>query len=215
MDVCFELSDRYYEELGPWPLTVGQEVRALLYAFRDHSPDQHGGRLLLPELALAPAGAPFGLHRLAPPTTAFCGLIGSLRTRRIEGRERRDETTIRLECGVPIALVLQTRRWDNVDVAPVAAPAGVQAWQLARSLRVADTLSGTLDLQEAAFEVDRVSSFPLLDENAPDYPVRGVVTRLERLDLDPTSPHFGTLEASDQLPKAPFWPDRYFVTLRL
>ena len=179
MDVCFELADRYYEELGPWPLAVGAPARVQLHVFRDHSPEQHGGRLLLPELALASPGAPFTLRRLVPPITAFCGLVGALRTRRIEGRERRDETTVRVECGVPVALILQTRRWDNVDVAPIAAE-GAPAWQLARPPRAADMICGTFELRELAFEAGGVSSFPFLDEHDPDYPVRGVVTRLER-----------------------------------
>ena len=215
MDVCFEISDRYHEELGPWSLAVGDTARALLYVARDHSPDQHGGRLLLPDMALAPAGSPFALRRIAPPLTAFCGMVGALRTFRIEGRERRDETTIRLECGVPIAVVLQTRRWDNVDLAPATAPTGVPAWQIARPARVADLVSGTFELGEAAFEAGGVSSFPLLEEGAPDYPVRGEVLRLERLDLDPASPTFGTVADLARLPGDIFWPHRYFVTLRV
>src|SRR5579859_6502224 len=108
MDVCFELFDRYYEELGPWPLSVGQTARAQLYAFRDHTPEQRGGRLLLPDLSLAPVGVPFGLQRIGPASVAFRGLVGTLHTRRIEGRERRDETIMRLECGAPLCLLLQT-----------------------------------------------------------------------------------------------------------
>jgi len=214
MDVCFEISDRYREELGPWPLAVGDAARALLYVARDHSPEQHGGRLLLPDMALASAGSPFVLRRVGPLLTAFCGMIGALRTFRIEGRERRDETTIRLECGVPIALVLQTRRWDNVDLAPAVVPGGLPAWQLARPGRVADLVSGTFELGEAAFEAGGVSSFPLLEDGAPDYPVRGEVLRLERLDLDPGSLTFGTVADLDRLSADPFWPHRYFVTLR-
>ncbi|HWE60610.1 MAG TPA: hypothetical protein VHB98_02760 [Chloroflexota bacterium] len=213
MDVCFELSDRYYEQLGPWPLAVGEVARAQLYAFRDHSPEQHGGRLLLPDLALASPGAPFTLRRLAPPLMAFCGLIGALRTRRIEGRERRDETTLRIECGVPVMLILQTRRWDNVDVAPVQAAAGAQAWQLARPPRVADLLCGTFELREAAFAVAGTSSFPFLSEQAPEHPVQGRVMQLERLNLDPSAEAFGSLESLERLPDGIFWPHRYFVTL--
>lgn len=213
MDVCFELSDRYYEELGPWPLRLGEPARVQLYAFRDHSPAQHGGRLLLPDLALAPAGAPRGLQRIAPPLIAFRGLIGELRTRRSEGPERREEVTIRLECGVPICLLLHVRRWDNVDVAPAVPAPDVEAWRMARPPRVADMLSGTLELQEVAVEVGGVSSFPLLDERAPHYPVQGTVQRLERLDLDPTSPSFGNLVEVEHVPDALFWPHRYFVTL--
>jgi hypothetical protein len=213
MDVCFELSDRYFEELGPWPLTPGSVARAQLYAFRDHSPEQHGGRLLLPDLALAPTGTPLQLRRCSVLTTAFCGLIGELRARRAAGLERRDQATLRLECGVPICLVLMVRRWDNVDVAPAAAPAGVEAWRLARGARAADVLCGLLELQEAAFEVGGVSSFHLLDEQAPDYPVTGKVQRIERLDLDPASPNFGAAAPVDSLPPGLFWPHRYFVTL--
>jgi hypothetical protein len=213
MDVCFELFDRYYEELGAWPIALGAPARALLYAFRDHSPEQHGGRLLLPDLALASPEARFGLRRVVPPLTAFCGMIGALRTRHVEGRERRDETSIRLECGIPLTLILQTRRWDNVDVAPVAPPPGLAAWQAARPARVADVLSGLCELQEAAFEVGGVSSFPLLEEGAPDYPVQGTIARLERLNLEPSAASFGALETIEQLPHGLFWPHRYFVTL--
>lgn len=213
MDVCFELFDRYYEELGPWPLSLGAPARALLYAFRDHSPEQHGGRLLLPDLALAPHDAPFDLRRVTPPLTAFCGLVAALRTRHGDGRERRDETTIRLECGIPFTLLLQTRRWDHVDVAPASPPAGVPAWQAARPPRVADVLSGLCELQEAAFAVGGVSSFPLLEERAPDYPVQGTIARLERLNLDSGAATFGALEPIEQLPDGLFWPHRYFVTL--
>ena len=213
MDVCFELFDRYYEELGPWPLAVGQTARAQLYAFRDHTPEQHGGRLLLPDLGLAPVGVPFGLGRIGPASVAFRGLVSTLHTRHLEGRERRDETIMRLECGVPICLLVRTRRWDNVDIAPVVAPTGIPAWQLARPARVADVLSGTLELEEIAFEAGGVSSFPLLDERAPDYPVRGAVVALERLNLDPSDPAFGTLERLEELPDGAFWPHRYMVTL--
>src|SRR5579871_1036931 len=115
MNVCFEISDRYYEELGPWPLSVGTQASALLYGFRDHSASPQRGRLLLPDMALAPSSASFGLHQALPPLTAFCGMVGAQRTRHIEGRERRDETVIRLECGIQVTLILQTRRWDNVD----------------------------------------------------------------------------------------------------
>jgi hypothetical protein len=213
MDVCFELSDRYYEELGAWPLRLGARVRAQLYAFRDHSPAQHGGRLLLPDLALAPAGTSLGLQCIAPATSAFRGLIGELQARRVEGPERREEATIRLECGLPICVILRVRRWDNVDVAPAVPAPGLEAWRMARPPRVADLLCGVLDLEEAAFEVEGVSSFPLLDERAPDYPVRGTVTRLERLDLDPTSAEFGSLVSIEALSDRLFWPHRYFVTL--
>src|SRR5690348_13683243 len=68
MNVSFEISDRNYEELGPWPLAVGAAARAQLYAFRDHSPIQHGGRLLLPEVALAPRGTTMSLRRFSPLT---------------------------------------------------------------------------------------------------------------------------------------------------
>jgi len=213
MDVCFEISDRYYEELGPWPLTIGVTARVQLYAFRDHSPDQHGGRLLLPDLALAPPGTPQGLWRSTPPATAFCGLIGELKARRAAGLERRDRVTFRLECGVPICFVLTIRRWDNIDVAPTTAPPKVEAWRLARNPRMGDALTGLLDLQELAFEVGDVSSFPLLNEYAPDYPVEGSVKRIERLVLDPQSPAFGSIVAVDSLPKGLLWPHRYFVTL--
>lgn len=211
--MCFEIFDRYYEELGPWPVEVGAGARVLLYAFRDHSVEQRGGRLVLPDLALALPTAPFGLRRIVPPLTAFCGMIGALRTHHGAGRERRDETTIRLECGVPITLVLQTRRWDNVDVAAATPPPDVAAWQVARPPRVADVLSGICELQEAAFEVGGVSSFPLLEDTAPDYPAQGTITRLERLNLDPSDPAFGALEAIERLPEGLFWPHRYFVTL--
>ncbi|MDB5060025.1 MAG: hypothetical protein JWO59_3497, partial [Chloroflexi bacterium] len=165
------------------------------------------------DLALAPPGTALGLRRSTPLTTAFCGMVGSLRARRATGPERRDEAMLRLECGVPICLVLIVRRWDNVDVAPTSAPPGMEAWQAARNPRVADVLSGLLELQEAAFEVGGVSSFPLLDENAPDYPVTGTVQRIERLDLDPTSADFGTAVPVESLPDGLFWPHRYFVTL--
>lgn len=215
MEICFELSDRYHEEIGPWPLERGSTARVLLYAFRDHSPAQHGGRLLLPDLAIAPAGTSFTLRRLSPATTAFCGLVAALRTRRLEGKEWRDETTIRIECGAPVALIMQTRRWDNVDAAPLLAPPGVQPWQIARPVRVADVVSGTFELQEAAFEVGGVSSFPLLDTGAPDHPVQGRVTLLERLHLDPSTDTFGTLGPIERVPDGAFWPHRYFVTLAL
>jgi hypothetical protein len=214
MDVCFELSDRFYEEIGPWPLRPGDQARAQLYAFRDHSHAQHGGRLLLPDLALAPAGAPIGVRRACPPVAAaVCGVIGALRAHRLEGGERRDEVAIRLECGVPICLVLRVRRWDHVDVAPAMPVPGVEAWRMARPPRVADLLSGMLELQELAFEAGGVSSFPFLDDRASDYPLSGTVARLERLDLDPTSPHFGTPVPVERLPDGLFWPHRYFVTL--
>lgn len=215
MDVCFELADRYYEELGPWPLRLGRPARAQLYAFRDHSQVQRGGRLLLPDLALAPPDAPVGPRRGIPPISAVCGLIGALHARRLEGPERREEVTIRLECGVPVCLVLHVRRWDHVDVAPAVPPSGVEAWRMARPPRVADLLSGLLELQEVAFETDGVSSFPLLDDRAPDYPVSGTIARLERLDLDPTSPEFGALVPVERLPEGLFWPHRYFVTMEV
>jgi hypothetical protein len=213
MDVCFEISDRFYEELGPWPLQPGDQARAQLYAFRDHSHALHGGRLLLPDLALAPAGAPIGVRRTCPLAAAVCGVIGALRAHRLEGAGRHDEVAIRLECGVPICLVLRVRRWDNVDVAPAVPAPGIEAWRLARPPRVADLLSGMLELQELAFEAGGVSSFPFLDDRAPDYPISGTIDRLERLDLDPTSPHFGAAVPVERLPDGLFWPHRYCVTL--
>jgi hypothetical protein len=213
MDVCFEVFDRYYEELGPWPIQLGTALRVQLYAFRDHSPEQSGGRLLLPDLALAPIGVPLSIRRAAPLATAFCGLIGELRTRRVHGPERREEAIVRVECGMPFCLVLRVRRWDNIDIAPVAAPPGMEAWQAARAPRVADVLCGTIELQEIALEAGEISSFPLLDETAPSYPVQGTVSRIERLDLDPASPSFGTLVATEALPEALYWPHRYFVTI--
>ena len=213
MNVSFEISDRNYEELGPWPLAVGAAARAQLYAFRDHSPIQHGGRLLLPDVALAPRGTTMSLRRFSPLTTAFSGLIGELRARRSSGQERRDEAILRLECGVPICVMYTVRRWDNVDVAPTTPPPGVEAWRLARNPRIADMLCGLIDLQEIAFETAGMSSFPLLDDHAPDYPVGGTVTRIERLDLDPASPTFGGAVDVDALPDGLFWPHRYIVTL--
>jgi hypothetical protein len=213
MDVCFEISDRYYEELGPWPVAIGETARAQLFAMRDHSPAQHGGRLLLPDLALAPAGTPLRLRRSTPLVTAFSGMVGQLRARRATGPERRDQATLRLECGVPVCLVLTVRRWDNVDVAPATPPVGVEAWRLARNPRVADVLCGLLELQEAAFEVGGVSSFPLLDESAPDYPVTGAVQRIEQLHLDPASVNFGAFVDVESLPEGLYWPHRYFITL--
>jgi hypothetical protein len=184
-----------------------------LYAFRDHSPAQHGGRLLLPDLALAPIGVSLGIRRTTPLVTAFCGMIGELRTHRVPGPERREEAILRVECGLPFCLVLRVRRWDNVDIAPVAAPPGLEAWQAARALRVADLLSGTVELQELALEVGDLSSFPMLDDTAPNYPVQGAVSRVERLDLDPVSSSFGSLVAVETLPAELFWPHRYFVTV--
>jgi hypothetical protein len=213
MEVCFEIFDRYYEELGPWPIHPGISLRVQIYAFRDHSPAQHGGRLLLPDLALAPVGVPLGIRRTAPLVTAFCGMIGELRTRRVPGPERREEAIIRVESGVPFCLVLRVRRWDNIDIAPVAAPSGLEAWQAARAPRVADLLSGTVELQEIAMEVGDLSSFPMLDDTAPNYPVQGMVLRVERLDLDPVSSSFGSLVAVESLPPDLFWPHRYFVTV--
>jgi hypothetical protein len=213
MHVSFEISDRNYEELGRWPLEIGATARAQLYAYQDHSPAQHGGRVLLPDIALAPAGTTLGLRRIAVLTTAFRGLIGELRARRGSGPERRDEAMLRLECGAPISLVLTVRRWDKIDVAPTSPPPGVEAWRLARNPRVADVLCGLLELQEAAFEVGGVSSFPLLDDHAPDYPVTGTVQQIERLDLDPASADFGTAVSVESLPDGLFWPHRYFVTL--
>jgi hypothetical protein len=215
MDACFEISDRSYEELGPWPLSVGVPARAQLYAFRDHSPAQHGGRLLLPDIALAPPGTAASLACAAPPSTAFRGRVGDLRARRASGPERRDQAILRLECGVPVCLVLMVRRWDNVDVAPALAPEGEEAWRVARNPRVGDMLCGLLELQEAAFEVGGISSFSLLDEQAPDYPVSGTVARLEQLCLDPASADFGAVIALETLPPGLFWPHRYFVTLRV
>ncbi|HXT36668.1 MAG TPA: hypothetical protein VN837_13925 [Chloroflexota bacterium] len=213
MDISFELSDRYYEELGPWSLRLGQSARAQLYAHRDHSLAQHGGRVLLPDLALAPAEAPVGARRSGPLGTAVCGLVGELRRHRGEGPERRDTATIRLECGAPICLEIQARRWDHVDVAPAHPAPGLEAWRMARPLRVADLLSGVLELQEVAFETGGVSSFPLLDDRAPNYPVTGPVVRLERLDLDPASPTFGALVEVEEPPGTLYWPHRYMVTL--
>jgi hypothetical protein len=213
LDVSFELSDRYLEEIGPWPLAVGATARAQLYAFADHSAAQHGGRLLLPDLVLAGTDAPVTLRRVTPLSTAVCGMIGELRVRRGSGPERRDQAIMRLECGVPICLVLTARRWDHVDVAPASGPAGVEPWRLARSPRVADMLSGVLELQEAAFAVGGVSSFEQLDEHAPNYPIAGVVRQIERLDLDPASPDFGSVAAVAALPSGIFWPHRYVVTL--
>jgi hypothetical protein len=129
------------------------------------------------------------------------------------GPERRDQAILRIECGVPICLVLTVRRWDHVDVAPATAPAGVEAWRMARSPRVAEMVSGLLDLQEAAFEAGGVSSFSLLDEQAPNYPVTGVVRQIERLDLDPASADFGTAVSVESLPSGIFWPHRYIITL--
>ncbi|HVA91916.1 MAG TPA: hypothetical protein VNL71_18980 [Chloroflexota bacterium] len=213
MEISFELSDRYYEELGPWPLRLGEPARAQLYAYRDHSPAQHGGRVLLPDLALAAVGAPVGARRCGPFGVAVCGLIGELRQRRGEGAERRDTATIRLECGVPICLEMQARRWDRVDVAPAQAAPGLEAWRMARPLRVADLLSGVLELQEVAFETGGVSSFPLLDDRAPNYPAHGTALRLEQLNLDPASPAFGALVEVEEPPSGLFWPHRYIVTL--
>ena len=102
-----------------------------------------------------------------------------------------------------------------MDLAPSTAPIGIPAWQIARPVRVADLVSGTFELGEAAFEADGVSSFPLLEGGAPDYPVRGEVLRLERLDLDPASSTFGTIADLARLPSDTFWPHRYFVTLRV
>ncbi len=213
VDVCFELSDRYLEEVGPWPLVVGATARAQLYAFVDHSPAQHGGRLLLPDLALAMPGMVPALRRVTALSTAICGTIGELRVHRGSGPERRDQAVIRLECGVPICLVLTVRRWDHIDVAPATAPVGVDAWRLARAPHVEDMLSGVLELQEAAFAVGDTSSFPLLDDHAPDFPVTGLVRLIERLDLDPASPDFGAIVPVQSLPSGVFWPHRYFVTL--
>ena len=213
MEISFELSDRYHEEIGPWPIRLGESARAQLYAYRDYSAGGHGGRLLLPDLALAPATAPFGARRCGPLGAAVSGMIGELRVRKGEGADRRDEATIRLECGVPICLVLQARRWDRVDVAPAQPAPGLEAWRMARPLRVADLVSGVLELQEAAFETGGASSFALLDERAPAYPVTGIVQRLERMDLDPASPTFGELIAVDEAPQSLFWPHRYMVTL--
>ncbi len=213
MEISFELSDRYHEELGPWPIRLGEPARAQLYAYRDYSVGGHGGRLLLPDLTLAPAEAPLGARRCGPFASAVNGMIGELRVRKGDGADRRDEATIRLECGVPICLVLQARRWDRVDVAPAQPAPGLEAWRMARPLRVADLLGGILELQEVAFETGGVSSFALLDERAPSYPVTGIVQRLERLDLDPASPTFGQLVAVDEAPQALFWPHRYMITL--
>ena len=99
------------------------------------------------------------------------------------------------------------------DTGATAAPAGVEAWRMARGPRVADMVSGVLELQEAAFEAGGVSSFPLLDEHVPNYPVGGVVRQIERLDLDPASPEFGSIVPVAALPSGIFWPHRYFVTL--
>lgn len=214
VDVCFELSDRYLEELGPWPLAVGATARAQLYAFADHSPAQHGGRLMLPDLAMALPGTSPTLRCTSPLSTTVCGMIGELQIRRGSGPERRDQAIMRLECGVPICFMLTVRRWDHVDVAPATAPAGVEAWRLARNPRVADMLIGVLALQEVAFEAGDTSSFSLLDEHAPNYPVTGIVRQIERLDLDPASPAFGSIAPIESLPANLFWPHRYFVTLR-
>lgn len=213
MEISFELSDRYYEELGSWPLRRGEAARAQLYAYQDHSFAQQSGRLLLPDLALARADTPVMSRRCGPLGSAVCGLIGGLHVRRGEGPERRDTATLRLECGVPLCLELQTRRWDRVDVAPAQPTPGLEAWRMARPPRVADRLSGLLEIQEVAFATGGVSSFPLLDDRAPDYPVSGVVHRIERLDLDPSSPTFGTLMELEELPGGLFWPHRYMVTL--
>jgi hypothetical protein len=213
MNVSFEISDRNFEELGPWPLRTSDAARAQLYAFRDHSPAQHGGRLLLPDIALAPRGTAMSLRRVSPLTSAFSGLIGELRARRSSGPERRDEAILRLECGVPVCMMFTVRRWDNIDVAPTVPPPGVEAWRMARNPRVADVICGLVDLQEIAFETGGVSSFPLLDDHAPNYPISGKVVRIERLNLDPTSPHFGAAVEVDALPHDLFWPHRYIVTL--
>ncbi len=215
VDVCFELSDRYFEEIGPWPLAVGATARAQLYAFADHSAAQQGGRLLLPDLALATPQAPVALRRAMPLSTAVCGMVGELHVHRGSGPERRDQAIMRIECGVPICLVITVRRWDHVDVAPATVPGGGEAWRMARGPRVADMISGMLDLQEAAFESGGVSSFSLLDEHAPNYPVAGIVRQIERLDLDPASPEFGSVVPVDSLPSGIFWPHRYLVTLAL
>ena len=213
MEISFELSDRYHEELGPWPIHLGESARAQLYAYRDYSAGGHGGRLLLPDFTLAPAAAPLGVRRCGPLAAAVSGMIGELRVRKGDGADRRDEATIRLECGVPICLVLHARRWDRVDVAPAQPAPGLEAWRMARPLRVADLLGGILELQEVAFETGGVSSFALLDERAPAYPISGVVQRLERLDLDPASPTFGELTAVEEAPRSLFWPHRYMLTL--
>jgi hypothetical protein len=213
VDVSFELSDRYLEEIGPWPLEVGMTARSQLYALADHSALQHSGRLLLPDLALAGPQAAVRLRRVTPLASAACGTIADLHVHRGSGPERRDQAILRVECGVPICLVLTVRRWDRVDLAPIMAPAGVEAWRMARSPHIADLVSGVLELQEAAFEAGGVSSFPLLDEHAPDYPVTGVVRQIERLDLDPASSQFGSTVPVPSLPLGVFWPHRYLITL--
>lgn len=215
MEISFELSDRYHEEIGPWPIRLGEPARAQLYAYRDYSYSfvPHGGRLLLPDLALGSTSTPVEARRCGPLGSAVRGIIAELRVRRGDGPDRRDEATLRLECGVPICLVLQARRWDRVDVAPAQPAPGLEAWRMARPLRVADPLSGLLEIQEAAFETGGVSSFALLDERAPDYPVAGIVQRLERLDLDPASPTFGELVEVEEVPATLYWPHRYMITL--